>query len=90
VGLAVDDDGGGFERCAICGTQAVGPCARCGRAVCGDCCVLTEGGAKTYAICTTCDRRGGKSLTGAWLRVAAWVLWPVLVLAAALLLLHFL
>src|SRR5689334_20231448 len=38
-------------RCVHCGRLAVGPCARCDAPVCGDCCVLTDGGARIYAIC---------------------------------------
>lgn len=34
--------------------------------ICGDCCVLTEGGVETHAICTRCDRKKGRSLAGAW------------------------
>jgi hypothetical protein len=43
--------------------------------VCGDCCV------RTWAICTRCDRKRGKSLLGGWALVAAWVLVPVVGLA---------
>jgi hypothetical protein len=60
----VGDDGP--ERCAFCSADAVGPCASCGRSVCGDCCTLTEGGVKTWAICLECDRKKGRSLTSAW------------------------
>ena len=49
--------------------------------------MLTEGGARVYAICTRCDGRAGRSLRGAWLTVAAWVLGPLVALAAAVLLL---
>jgi hypothetical protein len=70
-----------------CGAVAVGPCARCDHPVCGDCCVLTEGGARVYAICVACDRRAGRSLRRAWLMVIAWVVGPLLALAAAVLLL---
>lgn len=34
--------------------------------ICGDCCVLTEGGVEPHAICTRCDRKKGRSLAGAW------------------------
>lgn len=78
-----DDDGD--ARCAHCGALAVGPCARCERPVCGDCCVLTEGGAKIYAICLACEGRGGRSLTRGWLVVARWVAWPLLMLLLAVL-----
>lgn len=71
-------------RCAICGSEAVGPCARCKLPVCGDCCVLTEGGSKVWAVCLRCERRGGKSLRAGWLTVIAWIAWPLIGLAALL------
>lgn len=52
----------GPPPCAVCGAVAVGPCRRCAAMVCGDCCVLTEGGVEVYAICVRCDRRGGRDL----------------------------
>jgi hypothetical protein len=59
--------------------------------VCGDCCVLTEGTtAKTWAICLRCDRREGRSLAKGWLAVALWVAAPMVALAVALVLLHWL
>ena len=70
-------------RCFHGGRPAVGPCARCDAPVCGDCCVLTDGGARTYAICVGCDGRGGRSLRRAWFAVAKWVAGPLVVLAAA-------
>lgn len=60
----VQDDGP--ERCSFCPSEAAGPCASCGRPVCGDCCTLTEGSAKTWAICLECDRTKGRSLASAW------------------------
>jgi hypothetical protein len=74
-------------RCAFCGKLAVGPCARCDAPVCGDCCVLTDGGARVYAICLGCDRRGGRSLRRAWLTVGAWIAGPLVALTLAVLLL---
>ena len=70
-------------RCVHCGRLAVGPCARCDAPVCGNCCVLTDGGARTYAICVGCDGRGGRSLRRAWLTVATWVAGPLVALAVA-------
>jgi hypothetical protein len=64
--------------CRYCSANAVGPCASCGAPVCGDCCTLTEGGAKVWAICLECDRRGGRSLASAWRR---FLMWTVIVLA---------
>jgi hypothetical protein len=80
---SVGDDGPRPERCRFCGALAVGPCASCRSPVCGDCCVLTEGGAKTWAICLACEKRGGTSLRGAWLAVLLWIGVPLLVLGAA-------
>ena len=82
------DGGGGEARCVICDARAVGPCARCHAPVCGDCCVLTEGSAKTWAICLRCDRRAGRSLRGGWAQVALWVGGPLLLLAIAVALLE--
>lgn len=49
--------------------------------------MLTEGGANVYAICLGCDRRSGRQLAGAWLRVLWWLALPILVLAGVLVLL---
>ena len=68
----VDDLGSGPERCRLCGALAVGPCASCKSPVCGDCCVLTEGGDETWAICHRCEKRGGRSLAGAWGSLIRW------------------
>jgi hypothetical protein len=75
-------DGGGEARCLRCGALAAGPCARCREPVCGDCCVLTEGGARVWAICFSCEDRGGRSLRGGWLTVIGWIAGPILLLAA--------
>lgn len=70
-------------RCAICAARdAAGPCARCRRSVCGDCCELTEGGATTFAICLTCVKRGGNSLRSAWASTLLWLGGIIAVLAA--------
>jgi hypothetical protein len=81
------DDGGGYEHCTQCGALAVGPCARCQAPVCGDCCVLTEGGTRTFAVCLGCERRAGRSLTRGWLGVVGFVLVPIFGLVVALVLL---
>ena len=47
----------------------------------------TEGGARVYAICVRCEKRAGNSLRPAWLTVLGWVLGPLAILAAAVLLL---
>ncbi len=44
-------------RCAICHATAAGPCARCHKLVCADCCELVEG-AGTFALCTRCAGKG--------------------------------
>ena len=79
--LMSSGDGGGLARCAECGAEAAGPCARCRRPVCGDCCVLTRG-PDPWALCMSCDERGGSSLGGPWLTVVGWIAKPILALAA--------
>jgi hypothetical protein len=88
--LSVGDTGGGYERCVGCGRLAVGPCARCHAPLCGDCCVLTEGGTKPYAVCRSCARVTGPGLQRAWWTVLTWFAWPVLALVLALIVLHLL
>ena len=79
----VGDEGGtGPERCTLCGGLAVGPCGSCMSPVCADCCELTEGGVRTWAVCTRCARRRGTSLGGRWMAVLGWVLAPAFVLVA--------
>jgi hypothetical protein len=78
---------GGPAHCVHCGALAVGPCARCDAPVCGDCCTLTEGTTKPYAICLGCAERGGRSLKSAWWVVIGWLLRPIAALAALLALL---
>ena len=75
----VGDD---VERCAYCGRPAAGPCATCKKMVCGECCVLTEGGVQTWAICLRCDRKGGRSLRSAWTGILIWGLGMLLILGA--------
>ncbi|MFO0617492.1 MAG: hypothetical protein U0414_33155 [Polyangiaceae bacterium] len=86
-GLIPVDGGGAPARCLVCGGAAVGPCARCREPVCGDCCVLTEGGATVWAICVRCDARGGRSLSRGWLTVVGWVVAPTIGVALLLILL---
>ncbi len=73
----------GPERCSFCSNEAVGPCASCARPVCGDCCTLTEGGVRTWAICLECDRKKGRSLTSAWGSLGVFLVGILVVLAAA-------
>ncbi|MBX3228588.1 MAG: hypothetical protein KIT84_08040 [Labilithrix sp.] len=80
----------GVERCAFCSADAAGPCASCRRSVCGDCCTLTEGGAKTWAICLECDRKKGRSLRGAWSGLGVWLLGLLVALATIVALLEWL
>jgi hypothetical protein len=56
---------------------AAGPCASCHEPVCGDCCVLTEGGLKVYAICLGCEDRKGRSLKAGWGGFLRWLLVPL-------------
>jgi hypothetical protein len=76
------------ERCAICGAEAIGPCARCRKLVCGDCCVLTENSAKTWAICLRCEKRGGRSLLPGWALVLSWIALPIVGLIIAIIALN--
>jgi hypothetical protein len=84
---SIDGDGP-VARCIRCGAVAAGPCARCQQPVCGDCCVLTEGGTRVWAICFACEDRAGRSLRRAWLRVVAWIALPIVGLAVVLALLE--
>jgi hypothetical protein len=73
---------GPVERCRICRRRpAAGPCARCKAPVCGDCSVLSEGGATTFAICVACAE-GGRDLQRPWLGLALWIGGIVLALVA--------
>lgn len=83
-------DGNGPERCAFCSADAAGPCASCRRSVCGNCCTLTEGGVRTWAICLECDRKKGRSLSGAWGSFGLFLIAILVVLAAAVALLAWL
>jgi hypothetical protein len=74
-------------RCVVCGDKAVGPCARCHAPLCGDCCVITKGGVKPWAICPRCAR-GGADLRGAWWRLGTWVVGLLVALGAAVALLE--
>ncbi len=77
----VDDDGP--ARCSFCPREAAGPCASCARPVCGDCCTLTEGGVRVWAVCLECDRKKGRSLAGAWSGLLVWLVGILVVLGAA-------
>ncbi len=65
-------------RCVICSATAAGPCARCHRMVCADCCELVEG-AGTFALCTRCAKRGTSM---GWSTVLVWIGAVLVVLAA--------
>jgi len=43
--------------------------------------VLTEGGARTWAICFGCEDRGGRSLRSGWWTVVGWLAVPIVGLA---------
>lgn len=77
-------------RCSFCSNEAAGPCASCGRPVCGDCCTLTESSVRTWAICLECDRKKGRSLGGAWSGFLMFLIAILGVLAAAVALLAWL
>jgi hypothetical protein len=80
-GLQTSGDGP-VEKCRVCRRRpAAGPCARCRAPVCGDCSVLSEGGATTFAICVVCAE-GGSDLRRPWLGLVLWVGGIVLALAA--------
>jgi hypothetical protein len=83
-----DGSGGPVARCKHCGTKAVGPCAQCHLPVCGDCCVLTEGGIKVWAICLSCRDRSGTSLRRGWGMVIVWLVAALGVLVALIVLLE--
>jgi hypothetical protein len=88
--LISSGDDGGFVHCAGCGALAAGPCARCRKPVCGDCCVLTTGGATPWAICHACNESGGASLQRGWGTVLGWFLKPMLALLVAYVVLRWL
>ena len=91
TGALLRSDGDGpVARCARCGREAAGPCARCHTPVCGDCCVLTEGGARVFAVCLGCEDRGGRSLRPAWGAFLAWLAIPMVALAGLVVLLYWL
>lgn len=73
--------GDGPPRCSGCGAEAAGPCMRCRRMLCGDCCVLTEGGVQVYALCKRCAAKG-RSLRPGWVGVVSILGLVLLVLLA--------
>lgn len=87
--LQISDGHGDVARCVRCGAVAAGPCASCKQPVCGDCCVLTEGGANVWAICLACEDRRGRSLQGGWAGFLKWLSIPLLVLLALAILLTY-
>jgi hypothetical protein len=66
------------SRCSICGAPAAGPCARCRKMTCADCCQLVEG-AGTFAMCSRCAR-AGTSL--GWLPLIGWLAAIIVALGA--------
>jgi hypothetical protein len=85
-----DGGDGGFVHCAGCGALAAGPCARCRKPVCGDCCVLTTGGAQPWAVCHACNKTGGASLKAGWITVLGWIAKPMAAVLAVYLMLRWL
>jgi hypothetical protein len=77
----VGGGGGGFEHCAVCHALAAGPCARCRKPLCGDCCVIVTHSAQPWAICKACANKG-TSLRSAWLSLVTWLMVPLFFLAA--------
>jgi hypothetical protein len=55
TGILRHHDGDSFVRCYLCGGDAAGPCMKCRRSVCGNCCVLVQGVATPWAVCTVCE-----------------------------------
>ncbi len=78
--LELRGDGGPVATCVHCGVQAVGPCARCHAPLCGDCCVITEGSAKPWAVCRDCAA-GGRSLRSGWSQLLLFIGAPIVALA---------
>jgi hypothetical protein len=76
-----------FIRCYICGADAAGPCAKCRNSVCGDCCVLVDGAAQKWAVCTRCSKAEHSKLGGwgalAWffVKIVAFLLGIIFLLA---------
>ncbi len=91
-GALISSGGGsdhdGFVPCTGCGALAAGPCARCQKPVCGDCCVLTTGGTQPWAVCLACNSSGGASLSTGWRTVLGWLLKPIIGLSVVYLLLR--
>jgi len=56
--------------------------------MCGDCVVLTEGGADVWAVCLRCARRGGRSLRAGWIAALFWIVLPIAALWAVVTLLE--
>jgi hypothetical protein len=57
--------------------------------VCGDCCTLTEGGTRLWAVCLDCDRKKGRSLSGAWRGFGVWLVGLLLVMALVIAILEY-
>jgi hypothetical protein len=84
--LQVSGDGP-VALCVVCSAKASGPCARCEAPLCPDCCVITKGGVKRYAVCPGCSGASG-ALRSGWFAVLLWIGAPIVGLALLLALLH--
>ena len=56
--------------------------------VCGDCCTLTEGGTRVWAVCLDCDRKKGRSVAHEWRRFGLWAFGLLVVMAVVVYLLE--
>ena len=67
----VQDDGP--PPCRLCGAPSAGPCARCGKLVCADCCTLTKNSAKVWAVCLGCEGAAETEVAGRWGGLLLWL-----------------
>jgi hypothetical protein len=81
TGMLQHSGDGPVATCVGCGVQAVGPCARCHAPLCGDCCIISEGGAKKWAVCASCADKGASSLSSGWTNLVLWIMAPIAALA---------
>lgn len=58
--------------------------------VCGECCTLTEGGARVWAVCLDCDRKKGRNLSGLWRGFGIWLFGLLVAMAIVIALVEYL